>query len=145
MNLTIKREPDTLSSAGLLFIIRTNGSSFSVRRLRPPAPASPPARTRAPAGAGQVLCRDLALDIGCFHSLTADARGRYLNGLHRLLRPGARWMLYAFGPRRRGAIDLGITTEAMKSLSQPDFRLLRVEGGSDPSGPAAAWYWLERI
>ena len=88
---------------------------------------------------------DLALDIGCFHSLTADARGRYLNGLRRLLRPGARWMLYAFGPRRRGAMNLGITTEAMKSLSQPDFRLLRVEVGSDPSGPAAAWYWLERI
>jgi len=88
---------------------------------------------------------DLALDIGCFHSLTADARGRYLNGLRRLLRPGARWMLYAFGPRRRGATNLGITAEAVKSLSQPDFRLLRVEGGSDPSGPAAAWYWLERI
>jgi cyclopropane fatty-acyl-phospholipid synthase-like methyltransferase len=88
---------------------------------------------------------DLALDIGCFHSLTADARDHYLDGLRRLLRPGARWMLYAFGPRRRGAGTVGIASAEVQSLLQPDFRLLRVEGGCDPNGPAAAWYWLQRI
>jgi SAM-dependent methyltransferase len=90
---------------------------------------------------------DLALDIGCFHSLTADARGRYLDGLRRLLRPGARWMLYAFGPRQRrgGGGTVGIASAEVQSLLQPDFRLQRMEGGSDPNGPAAAWYWLERI
>ncbi len=90
---------------------------------------------------------DLALDIGCFHSLIADERGRYLDGLRRLLRPGARWMLYAFGPRQRrgGGGTIGIAAAEVQALLQPDFRLERMEGGSDPSGPAAAWYWLERI
>jgi cyclopropane fatty-acyl-phospholipid synthase-like methyltransferase len=88
---------------------------------------------------------DLALDIGCFHSLAADARARYLDGLRRLLRPGARWMLYAFGPRQRGDGTVGIASAEVQSLFQPDFRLLRMEGGSNPGGQAAAWYWLERI
>ena len=88
---------------------------------------------------------DLALDIGCFHSLAADARSRYRDGLRRLLRPGARWMLYAFGPRGRRPGTVGVTPAEVQSLFQPDFRLLRVEGGPDPGGPTAAWYWLERI
>jgi len=87
---------------------------------------------------------DLALDIGCFHSLAAGARGRYLDGLRRLLRPGARWMLYAFGPRRQRVGNVGITPAEVQSLLRPDFRLLRVEGGSKPGKPAA-WYWLEKI
>ncbi len=88
---------------------------------------------------------DLALDIGCFHSLTADARAHYLDGLRCLLRPGARWMLYAFGPRqRKGGGTIGIGPEEIQSLGQAGFRVQRMEGGSDPNGPAAAWYWLEK-
>jgi SAM-dependent methyltransferase len=87
---------------------------------------------------------DLALDIGCFHSLAAEERPRYRDQLRRLLRPGACYMLYAFGPRRSFLMDMGITAEEMQKLFQPDFRVLRREGGTDPSGPSAAWYWLER-
>ncbi len=38
---------------------------------------------------------DLALDIGCFHSLGEDGRRDYLSGLLRLLRPGGTWLVYA--------------------------------------------------
>ena len=88
---------------------------------------------------------DMALDIGCFHALDAEGRVRYRDGLHRLLRPGARYMLYAFGPRQGRLMQMGITPDEVRQLFQPDFRLLRIEGGGDPSGPSAAWYWLERV
>lgn len=88
---------------------------------------------------------DLALDIGCFHALDAEGWTRYRDQLGRLLGPGARFMLYAFGPRRGRLMDMGITPDEVRRLFEPDFEVLRVDGGTDPSGPSAAWYWLERI
>jgi cyclopropane fatty-acyl-phospholipid synthase-like methyltransferase len=87
---------------------------------------------------------DLALDIGCFHALKEHSWARYRDGLYRLLRPGARFMLYAFGPRPGRLMNMGITSEQVRRVFQTRFRLLRTEGGTDPSGPSAAWYWLER-
>lgn len=87
---------------------------------------------------------DLALDIGCFHALDAQGRDRYRDQLCRLLRPGARFMLYAFGPRRGRLMHVGITRDQVHRLFDPGFSLLRIEGGADPTGPSAAWYWLER-
>jgi hypothetical protein len=54
-------------------------------------------------------------------------------------------MLYAFGPRRGRLMHMGITAEEVQQLFRADLRLLRVEEGADPNGPAAAWYWLKRI
>jgi cyclopropane fatty-acyl-phospholipid synthase-like methyltransferase len=88
---------------------------------------------------------DLALDIGCFHALDAEGWTRYRDQLGRLLGPGACFMLYAFGPRRGRLMDMGITPDEVRRLFEPDFEVLRVDGGTDPSGPSAAWYWLERI
>ena len=87
---------------------------------------------------------DLALDIGCFHAL--DARGglRYRDQLCRLLIPGAHFMLYAFGPRPGRLVQMGITQDQVRRLFEPDFLLRRVEGGEDPTGPSASWYWWER-
>jgi len=87
---------------------------------------------------------DLALDIGCFHALDDEGWRRYRDELCRLLRPGARFMLYAFGPRQGRFLQVGITPDQFQELFQPGLRLLRIEGGADPSGPSAAWYWLER-
>jgi SAM-dependent methyltransferase len=88
---------------------------------------------------------DLALDIGCFHTLDAQARVRYRNQLLRLLRPGARFMLYSFGPDQSLMGDIGIAPDQAEQLFQLDFRLLKVEKGDDPTGPSSAWYWLERM
>jgi SAM-dependent methyltransferase len=87
---------------------------------------------------------DLALDIGCFHALDDMSRVRYRDQLRRLLSPGARLMLYAFGPRQGRFAHIGVTPDQVRRLFESDFRLLRVEGGADPSGPSSAWYWLER-
>jgi cyclopropane fatty-acyl-phospholipid synthase-like methyltransferase len=88
---------------------------------------------------------DLALDIGCFHSISATARPRYRDQLSRLLRSGACYMLYAFEPRQGFLMDMGLTCDQLQALFQPYFRLLRVERGADPNGPSSAWYWLERM
>jgi SAM-dependent methyltransferase len=87
---------------------------------------------------------DLALDIGCFHTLEAEGRVRYRDQLRRLLRPGARFMFYAFGPHQGRFGEMGISPEGVQQLFQSDFRLLRVEGGTDPGGSSSAWYWLKR-
>jgi SAM-dependent methyltransferase len=87
---------------------------------------------------------DLALDIGCFHALDAEGRLRYRDQLRRLLGPGARLMLYAFGPRQGRFTQMGVTPDQVRRLFESEFRTLRVEGGADPSGPSATWYWLER-
>jgi SAM-dependent methyltransferase len=87
---------------------------------------------------------DLALDIGCFHTLEAEGRVRYRDQLRRLLRPGACFMFYAFGPHQGRFGEMGISPEGVQQLFQSDFRLLRVAGGADPSGSSSAWYWLKR-
>jgi SAM-dependent methyltransferase len=87
---------------------------------------------------------DLALDIGCFHTLEAEGRVRYRDQLRRLLRPGACFMFYAFGPHQGRFGETGISPEGVQQLFQSDFRLLRVEGGTDPGGSSSAWYWLKR-
>jgi SAM-dependent methyltransferase len=87
---------------------------------------------------------DLALDIGCFHALDDEGWIRYRGQLRRLLCPGARFMLYAFGPRKGRFTQMGVTPDQVRRLFESDFRLRRVEGSADPTGPSAAWYWLER-
>ena len=45
---------------------------------------------------------DLALDIGCFHSLSQISMRDYLNQLDRILAPNGFWLLYSFlNPRTR--------------------------------------------
>lgn len=49
--------------------------------------------TRLPGVSGPF---DLALDLGCFHSLPPDSRRSYAANLGRWLRPGATYLLYSF-------------------------------------------------
>ncbi|MGD9128850.1 MAG: class I SAM-dependent methyltransferase [Planctomycetia bacterium] len=86
---------------------------------------------------------DLALDIGCLFSLARDDRGRYADGLKRLLPPGARYMLYAWLPQTRNGKRWGITEEAVEALLGADFHRDRIAYGKDGPGPSA-WYWFTR-
>jgi SAM-dependent methyltransferase len=87
---------------------------------------------------------DLALDIGCLHSLARDARRGYAAGLARLVKPGGLYMLYAFLPRETTPAR-GIAPGEVSSLFAGAFALKRQEGGDDPNGPSSAWYWLGRL
>jgi len=88
---------------------------------------------------------DLALDVGCLHSLTADQRHKYAAGLVRLVKPGGKYLLYAFAPHQIGGQQVGITEEDVTSLYADAFTVTSIVRGQDKgSGPVSAWYWLQR-
>jgi cyclopropane fatty-acyl-phospholipid synthase-like methyltransferase len=88
---------------------------------------------------------DLALDIGCLHSLSPEDWRRYAAGVARLVLPGGLYLLYSFTPRPDRPISRGVAPEEVRSLFAPAFAVEREERGEDPSGPRSAWYWLRRL
>jgi SAM-dependent methyltransferase len=86
---------------------------------------------------------DLALDIGCGHSLSAEQQAAYAAQLTGLIRPGGILMLYMFRPMRGRAG--GLTPDGVKELFAPEFRLVWTNLGEDTATSApSAWYRLER-
>lgn len=84
---------------------------------------------------------DLALDVGCFHSLTADGQRSYAFGLERWLQPGGIYLLYAWQPGP-GSKGRGLRREAVEAAFSHGFRLARFEQGQ---GRPSAWYYFDRI
>lgn len=76
---------------------------------------------------------DLALDIGCLHSIPRERRADYARGLSARLAPGAVYLLYAFCPPDR----FGIARDEIVSLFSP---ALRLESFVEGSGRPSAWY-----
>ena len=79
---------------------------------------------------------DLALDIGCLHSLPTGQRASYAGGLTRLVRSGGTFLLYAFAP---GGPAVGLTRDDVRATFSDAFEVVRVEEGS---GRPSAWYTL---
>jgi cyclopropane fatty-acyl-phospholipid synthase-like methyltransferase len=86
---------------------------------------------------------DLALDMGCFHSLDLPGRRRYIAGLTRRMKPGGLYLLYAFGPRVQLGRGIGLAPEDARRLYSPTFELLQVEHGQDRGGIGSAWYTFQ--
>jgi len=88
---------------------------------------------------------DLAIDIGCFHSLAFSAQRRYARGLADRMARGGVYLLYAFCPRRRGWRRIGVSPDDVGSLFADGFLVENVKTGVDTgSGRASAWYTLRR-
>jgi len=79
---------------------------------------------------------DLALDIGCLHSLPVRDRAAYAAALARLVRPGGVFLLYAFAP---GGPATGLTADDVRAMFTDRFDVVRVEEGR---GRPSAWYTL---
>jgi ubiquinone/menaquinone biosynthesis C-methylase UbiE len=79
---------------------------------------------------------DLALDIGCLHSLRAAERPAYAAGLVRLVRSGGTFLLYAFAP---GGPAVGMTRDDVHATFAEEFEVMHVEEGR---GRPSAWYTL---
>ena len=88
---------------------------------------------------------DLALDIGCFHSLSPAGRRSYAAGLRDQVVRGGVYLLYAFCPRRTGWRMVGVSPDEVGSLFADGFLVEEVAIGEDTgSGRASAWYTLVR-
>jgi SAM-dependent methyltransferase len=86
---------------------------------------------------------DLALDIGCFHSLSEDEQSRYASQIARLVKPGGTYLLYSFlssgGSRRPGVPDeMGVNARFGE-----DFELVHLERGSFHEQPSG-WFTFTR-
>ena len=87
---------------------------------------------------------DLLFDQGCFHSLPEAAQPAYQREVTRMARPGATYLLYAFGrqpERRRRFFPRGVTPDEVKGLFS-DFEPVEARPGTDPFG--SHWYTLRR-
>jgi SAM-dependent methyltransferase len=83
---------------------------------------------------------DLAIDMGCFHSLSITGRKEYIKGLEKwLIRTGV-FMVYSFQPSTSGN-GKGITKEEMTEYFREGFTLLNYEQGK---GRPSAWYYYEK-
>lgn len=91
---------------------------------------------------------DLAVDVGCAHALDGDRLRRYHHGLRRLLRPGARYLLYARLQDAEASADgpPGLNEEALCALFADGFALERCERGINTGGDPwpSAWFWWRR-
>ncbi len=86
---------------------------------------------------------DLALDIGCGHSLPPDAQRVYAHTLAHIMRPGGTFMLYMFRPTPQR--PRGLEPEAVERLFAPAFQLVWSSLGEDhAAGSGAAWYRFKR-
>jgi SAM-dependent methyltransferase len=81
---------------------------------------------------------DLALDIGCLHSIAASGRTGYAAGLAQVVRPGGTFLLYAFAP---GGAAVGLTGQDVRGTFAGAFDVVGVEEGK---GRPSAWYTLVR-
>jgi cyclopropane fatty-acyl-phospholipid synthase-like methyltransferase len=80
---------------------------------------------------------DLALDIGCLHSVPPERRADYARGLVARLAPGATYLLYAFCPPDR----FGIARSDVEQLFSPT---LAPAAFAEGAGRPSAWYRFRR-
>jgi cyclopropane fatty-acyl-phospholipid synthase-like methyltransferase len=83
---------------------------------------------------------DLILDIGCFHSLTAEGRTAYVKNLERLLAPNGAYLMYAF--YQQDGSGTGLNEQDLELLSNR-LRLVTRQDGWERGRRASAWFVYE--
>ena len=86
---------------------------------------------------------DLAVDIGCFHSIQAIHREAYASMLRRVLREGGFYLLYAWGPRKLLGHAVGLTPHETETLLAGDFERCWIRAGEEAGSPSY-WYLFKR-
>jgi cyclopropane fatty-acyl-phospholipid synthase-like methyltransferase len=82
---------------------------------------------------------DLALDIGCFHSLDQNGQEKYLDQLDRILSPGSFWLIYGFLRPEETQMPTGLQKADINRISSRLALLSRREGFNRGKTPSA---WL---
>lgn len=85
---------------------------------------------------------DLALDIGCFHSITQNSKQDYLNQLDRILAPSGFWLLYSF--LRPGTLPSapGLAEAEISTISSR-LNLISRQNGFEKRERPSAWFLFQ--
>lgn len=86
---------------------------------------------------------DLALDIGCYHSLPSLSKTLYRTRLKTLLPAGADYLLYAWLPDPGNSTTGANLVEEVNEPFKDGFTLLSLEEGHD-HGRKSAWFKMRR-
>ena len=82
---------------------------------------------------------DLALDIGCFHSIPKNDQAKYLVQLDRILAPNGFWLMYGFLNPGTLPSASGLA-EADINLISARFALISRRDGTDKRERPSAWF-----
>jgi len=81
---------------------------------------------------------DLALDLGCFHTLNRSKWPAYARNLSGALKPGGTLLLYTF-------LGDWVPEDELRALFEPTLQVAHVSRGNDVvRGRPSAWFTLER-
>lgn len=86
---------------------------------------------------------DLALDIGCFHSLR-DKKADYFAELERILVPGGYWLMYGFFRQDTGQPNPGLA-EADLDLVPASMTQLWRQDGTERGERPSAWFLYQKV
>ncbi|NJC97170.1 MAG: hypothetical protein C3F07_17865 [Anaerolineales bacterium] len=86
---------------------------------------------------------DLALDIGCFHSLDQEGKQDYLTQLDRFLAPNGSWLMYGFYAQGTPRSGHGLA-EADIDLISARFALRSRQNGFDKRERPSAWFLFQK-
>jgi len=85
---------------------------------------------------------DLALDMGCFHSL-GDKRAGYLSELERILAPGGHWLMYGFFNPTADQTHNGLAEADLESIPA-SIKLVWRQDGFDKGERPSAWFLFRK-
>ena len=85
---------------------------------------------------------DLALDLGCFHSLTQQGRQDYLAQLDRILAPDGFWLLYSFLKPDPLPLSPGLAEAEIEGIATR-FDLVSRQDGLEKGERPSAWFLFQ--
>jgi SAM-dependent methyltransferase len=84
---------------------------------------------------------DFALDLGCFHTLSAMGHQNYIQNLTRVLKPGGFFLIYTWLADVGDLSSIALTEADISTLYEPYFEIRSIERGSD-GHRTSAWYQM---
>ena len=85
---------------------------------------------------------DLALDLGCFHSI--ENKADYLTQLNRILAPGGYWLLYSFLKPNTPQPGPGLSDSDLELIQRRNLTLLSRNDGFDKHERQSAWFLYQQ-
>ena len=86
---------------------------------------------------------DLALDLGCFHSL--ENKADYLTQLDRILAPNGFWLMYGFLKPNSQPSAPGLVDSDLDMISAQALTLLTRRNGFDKRERPSAWFLYQKV